>query len=183
MTVTHTVVLTYLLRTKQKIFFCALPLQPHAETKEKQLNAWKSLILEYYRTTKQAVVDIREIDSSPLFNNTSINRKLPSEVVLIILEELYKSGNAIPLDKSKQRWLVYWHTLEEWGEIIYNWAQENGFAGSVCTLFELTQGENTTDQEFYGLDSDVLIRSLRTLEASKKAELIIFDDNQGVKFF
>jgi len=59
---------------------------------------------------------------------------------------LGKSGNATPLDKTKQRWLVYWHTLEEWGDIIYNWAQENGFVGSVCTLFELTQGEDTTDQ-------------------------------------
>jgi len=66
--------------------------------------------------------------------------------VLIILEELGKSGNASPLDKNKQRWLVYWHTLEEWGDIIYNWAQENGFVGSVCTLFELTQGEDTTEQ-------------------------------------
>lgn len=64
----------------------------------------------------------------------------------MILEELGKSGNASPLDKTKQRWLVYWHTLEEWGDIIYNWAQENGFIGSVCTFFELTQGEDTTEQ-------------------------------------
>jgi len=62
------------------------------------------------------------------------------------LEELGKSGNASPLDKTKQRWLVYWHTLEEWGDIIYNWAQENGFTGSVCTFFELTQGEDTSEQ-------------------------------------
>lgn len=66
--------------------------------------------------------------------------------MLVILEELEKSGNASPLDKTKQRWLVYWHTLEEWGDIIYNWAQANGFIGSVCTLYELTQGENTTEE-------------------------------------
>lgn len=75
--------------------------------------------------------------------------ELPSDVVLLILEELLKSGNASPLDKSRQRWLVYWHTLEEWGEIIYNWAQENGFIGSVCTLYELTQGEDTAEQGMY----------------------------------
>lgn len=72
--------------------------------------------------------------------------KLAPEVVSLILEELMKSGNATPFDKTKQRWLVYWHTLEEWGDIIYNWAQEKGFIGSVCTLFELNQGEDTTDQ-------------------------------------
>ncbi|XP_076283304.1 vacuolar protein sorting 25 [Lasioglossum baleicum] len=158
-------------------------LQPHMDTRAKQIAAWKGLILEYYRVTKQSSVDIREAHSSPLFNNAAINRKLPSEVVLLVLEELAKSGNASPVDKGKQRWLVYWHTLEEWGEMIYNWAQEKGFIGSVCTLFELTQGEDTPDQEFYGLDTEVLIRALKTLEASKKAELILFDDNQGVKFF
>jgi hypothetical protein len=71
--------------------------------------------------------------------NSMITGRLPSEAVLMILEELGKSGNASPLDKTKQRWLVYWHTLEEWGDIIYNWEQENGFIGSVCTLFELTR--------------------------------------------
>ena len=158
-------------------------LQPHVDTRAKQIAAWKSLVLEYYRITKQAIVDVREVHTNPLFNNTNINRRLPSEAVLVILEELGKSGNASPLDKSKQRWLIYWHTLEEWGDIIYNWAQESGFNGSVCTLFELTQGEDTTEQEFHGLDTEVLIRSLRMLEIAKKAELILFDDNQGVKFF
>jgi len=35
--------------------------------------------------------------------------RLPSEL-LLILEEF---GNVSPIDKTKQRWLVYWHTLEE----------------------------------------------------------------------
>ncbi|XP_053985751.1 vacuolar protein-sorting-associated protein 25 [Hylaeus anthracinus] len=158
-------------------------LQPHTDIRAKQLAAWKSLILEYHRVTKQSIIDIREVHSSPLFNNSAINRKLPSEVVLLALEELAKSGNASPLDKSKERWLVYWHTLEEWGEIIYNWAQEKGLTGSVCTLFELTQGEDTITEEFHGLDTEVLVKALKTLEANKKAELILSDDNKGVKFF
>ncbi|XP_063991069.1 vacuolar protein-sorting-associated protein 25 [Diachasmimorpha longicaudata] len=158
-------------------------LQPHDETKEKQLSAWTSLVLDYYKATKQSVLDVREIHSTRLFNNSEIKRKLSVDAVQLILENLSKSGNASPLDKSKQRWLVHWHTLDEWGEIIYNWAQENGFVGSVCTLFELTQGDNTVDQEFYGLDNEVVTRALKTLESQGKAELIFFDDNQGVKFF
>lgn len=157
------------------ILFYYFRLQPHADTRAKQIAGWKSLMLEYYRNTKQSIVDVRELHTNPLFHNTNINRilllnyteicsyaniqttirkifnniiigQLSSEAVLLILEELAKSGNACPLDKTKQRWLVYWHTLEEWGDIIYNWAQENGFVGSVCTLFELTQGEDTTEQ-------------------------------------
>lgn len=56
------------------INFCSL--QPHTDTRAKQIAAWKSLILEYYRVTKQAIVDVREVHSSPLFNNVAINRIL-----------------------------------------------------------------------------------------------------------
>jgi hypothetical protein len=35
--------------------------------------------------------------------------------------------------------------------------------------------------EFHGLDTEVMVKILQTLEASKKSEL--FNDNQGVKFF
>ena len=37
--------------------------------------------------------------------------------------------------------------------------------------------------EFHGLDKDVLIQALRTLEAERKAELMEFDGSEGVKFF
>lgn len=142
------------------------------------------------------------------YMKTHILGKLSTEVVQIILEELTKTNNAVPLDKTKQRWLISWHTLEEWADIIYNWAQTNGFIGSVCTLYELAHGENTIEEgmdiffvipkilpsftnifydfsnsEFYGLDNEVLIRSLKVLEMSKKAEMILFDGNEGVKFF
>ncbi|XP_011305258.1 vacuolar protein-sorting-associated protein 25 [Fopius arisanus] len=158
-------------------------LQPHSETQQKQLMTWTSLVLDYYRATKQSVLDIREMYATPLFNNTEIKRKLSIEVVQLILDSLLKSGKASPLDKSKQRWLIYWHTLDEWGETIYNWAQMNGLIGSVCTLFELIQGDNTVDEEFFGLDTEVVTRALKTLESQGKAELMFFDDNQGVKFF
>lgn len=58
----------------QLSLYCRL--QPHAETRVKQIEAWKSLILEYFKTTKQTTLDVREIHSSPLFNNTSIDRIL-----------------------------------------------------------------------------------------------------------
>lgn len=57
-----------------------------------------------------------------------------------------KTGRAAPLDKSKNIWEVYWHSLDEWGNLVYNWACNNGMNNSVCTLFELREGENTVDQ-------------------------------------
>jgi len=37
--------------------------------------------------------------------------------------------------------------------------------------------------DFHGLENWLLVRALKTLEQQKKAELISFDGNEGVKFF
>lgn len=124
--------------------FCRL--QPNAETKSKQLLAWKTLILDYFKSTKQTVLDINEAQRSPLFSNSSINRKLPLDAITYVLEDMAKTGNAAPIDKSKMKWEIYWHSLDEWGNMIYGWASDNGMNNTVCTLFEIVEGDNSTDQ-------------------------------------
>ncbi|XP_059480146.1 vacuolar protein-sorting-associated protein 25 [Neocloeon triangulifer] len=158
-------------------------IQPHSETRAKQLLAWRSLVLDYFKQTKESVLDVREVQNTPLFFNSKINRKLPQEGVMMILADLQTTGNAEPLDKTKNRWLIFWRTPEEWGKLLYNWAQSRGMTNSVCTLFELVAGDDTTDEEFYGLDMDVVVKAIRTLEMEKKAEIMMFDDSHGVKFF
>lgn len=100
-----------------------------------------------------------------------------------ILTDLERTGNAAALDKNKNRWEVYWHSLEEWGAIIYNYVSEKGFTGSVMTLYELCEGEDSTGEEFHGLDHGVVVKALKTLEGQGKCELIIGDGVEGVKFF
>ncbi|KPJ00329.1 PREDICTED: vacuolar protein-sorting-associated protein 25 [Papilio xuthus] len=158
-------------------------IQPHAETRAKQLEAWQQLITDYLKTTKQSTIDVRESQNCPLFNNATINRKLSQESLLIILEEMGKTGRAAPVDKSKNVWEVYWHSLDEWGNMLYNWASSNGLNNTVCTLFEIREGDNTVGEEFHGLDMNVLIKALKALEVKGRCELMEFDDNQGVKFF
>lgn len=55
--------------------------------------------------------------------------------------------------------------------------------GTVCTLFEITNGDMSTDQEFHELDAGVLLKAIKLLEQAGKCEHISFDDNEGVKFF
>lgn len=75
---------------------------------------------------------------------------MSQESVLIVLEHMAKRGKAAPLDKSETVWEVYWHSLDEWGNMVYSWACNNGMNNSVCTLFELREGENTVDEgNFY----------------------------------
>ena len=49
-------------------------LQTNLDTRSKQLEAWCDLVLAYYRHIKGFTMDINEAQTSPLFNNTKINR-------------------------------------------------------------------------------------------------------------
>lgn len=155
-------------------------LQPNEETRKKQLEAWRDIVLVYNRKTRTCIIDIQEADSTPLFFNAAISRKLSPEGISAVLEMLHKNGNAEPIDKTKIRWYIYWHTLAEWADIFYQHAQENGLNNSVCTLYELV---NTPDKEFTGLNEEVVIKILEQLQKDGKAELIQLDDSYGVKFF
>lgn len=159
-------------------------LQPQAETRAKQVSAWKSLILDYCRQSKTFIIDVREAGQLPLFNNSTINRKLEKSVIISILSELQKNGNAFTTDnKNKYRWEIYWHTLDEWASLIYDYVANKGFQNSVLTLYELTQSDDVQEEEFYGLHNDILFKALKLLESKKKCELIVDDEYQGVKFF
>lgn len=146
------------------------------------MRTWAELLLKYHKHINQSNLNIND-DASPLFNNQGINRHLPLDGRLLVLEELEKTQHAAALDKKRNQWEIYWYTLDEWANLLYKWAGENALIGSVCTLYEITNGDDTIGQEFHGLDESVLLKALQQLEQNGKCELISFDDNQGVKFF
>ncbi len=50
-------------------------LQPHRETRKKQLDAWRSIVLDYCQRKGLSVVDVNEIAKSDLFVNKEIKYK------------------------------------------------------------------------------------------------------------
>ena len=136
---------------------------------------------DYCRRNGLTTIDVREISSSPLFNNITIKRRLSDESISHVLEDLQSRGNLEWLDKSKKRAYIYWRSPEEWGSLIYTYVKDRGMVNTVCTFYELTEGADSVEQQFHGLESDLLIKSLKTLEIQRKAE--IFPDDEGVKFF
>lgn len=157
-------------------------MQPHQETFRKQMEAWRSMVLDYCRRRGLTLVDVGELSASPLFNNTAIKRRLNDDFVVAILEDLKVRGNLEWVDpKTKKRAHVYWRSPEEWGALIYEYVRANGLTNTVCTFYELTEGSDTVGQKFHGLDTELLVKSLKVLELQKKAEL--FPNDEGVKFF
>lgn len=55
----------------------------------------------------------------------------------------------------------------------------------VLTVWEIQNGEDSEGQEFFGLETKILLKALRALEAQGKAEVFsgTSDENLGVKFF
>lgn len=158
-------------------------LQPNLTTRQKQIETWASLVLAYCQHNKVFTLDLVEAQQSPLFNNSKINRKLSSEGVGAVLDHLDKHGHIEWLEKQKRRCRILWRTTEQWAKLIYDWAHASGLLNSVCTLYELTSGEDTADEAFHGLDQDVLRKALRHLESEGRAQLLSVGSDEGVKFF
>ena len=111
--------------------------------------------------------------------------RLTTEQIVFFLDALAAQGNVEWKDKGKTRAFVYFRTPAQWGAQIYEWAMSQGKGNTVCTLFEIAQGEDSAGTEFHGLDTDTLVKALRSLEKDRKAELFASAsaDQMGVKFF
>ena len=73
--------------------------------------------------------------------------QLPVEGVIRVLESLREQNRIEWMDpKTRKQCLVYWRTLEEWANLIYKYVQDSGLTNTVCTLFELTSGDDTKKQ-------------------------------------
>lgn len=55
----------------------------------------------------------------------------------------------------------------------------------MCTVYEIQEGEDAENEEFYQIDSDTLMKALQQLERDGKAQIFAgtSKDNLGVKFF
>ena len=161
-------------------------IQPNLDTRAKQIEAWGSIILSYYKYNKLYRLDLTEAQSHVLFNNPSINRKLSRDGILLVLEALEKTGH-IEWDnpKEKKKCYLMWRTPEEWSELVYDWVNANGMTDTVCTLFELHSGEDTVGEEFHNIDINVLRKALQILERRGKAQIFTGENpkEEGVKFF
>jgi len=158
-------------------------IQPNLESRKKQLEAWCSLVLAYQKHKRQYNLDVNEAQGSELFFNKQLDRRLNLDAIYTVLEELRKRGNLEWKDKARSSCSLLWRSPAQWGQLIYSWISSRAMTNTVCTLFELSESDESEGTEFHGLDKDLLLKALKTLEADGKAEIIDFDGNEGVKFF
>ncbi|GKA98960.1 vacuolar protein sorting-associated protein 25 [Tanacetum coccineum] len=160
----------------------SLRLQPVRETREKQIQLWKELILDYCRTQKIFVIGLEQ--DFPLFSNPAIERSLNHEAREAFLSALVSDGRAEWMDKNRRQCLILWHRIKDWADLILNFVKENGLEDSVMTVDEIRTGIESRGTDIHGMDRTVLLRALKLLE--NKGKLAIFKgtsaDDEGVNY-
>ncbi len=160
--------------------------QPTLQTRQAQLRKWSILVQTYCRHHRIHELSIIDALDTPLFYNAVLKRRLSLKDAKEVIDHMASSegderADWVSPDKASA-W-VWWRKPEEWANLIAAWVEESGQKGTILTLYELVQGESTEQQEFHGLDSRVLLKSMNTLVKKGKAQVFGTEDQQGVKFF
>ncbi|KAK6923125.1 ESCRT-II complex, Vps25 subunit [Dillenia turbinata] len=160
-------------------------LQPVRDTREKQVQLWKELILDYCRTQKIFVIALDE--EFPLFSNPvieSIAGSLNHEARQAFLSALVSEGRAEWMHKGHRKCLILWHRIQDWADSIVQFVKDNGLEDTVMTVEEIRSGVESRGTELHGIDRTILMRALKLLE--NKGKLVIFKgssaDDEGIKF-
>jgi hypothetical protein len=139
-------------------------IQPVQITRQKQLDLWKDLLLEYHMKRNIHSMTLAEF---PYFENQTINRKLNREGILAVIQHMIDSGkkllkcnwppNHLPClsqiwlgnaewqDGNLSRVRIIWRTPEALAADIYSWARSNMYIGNIFTIYELLNNEDYSD--------------------------------------
>ncbi|KAI9367934.1 ESCRT-II complex subunit-domain-containing protein [Aspergillus egyptiacus] len=165
-------------------------LQPNSTTRAVQLQRWSHLIQSWCRHHRIYKLALVEAIESPLFRNAELRKQLSLSDARTVLDWMCKGEEeggggrrAEWVDGGKTMVWIWWRRPEEWAAIISEWVENTGQKNVVLTVYELIEGEATISQEWHGMDTDVMLRSLNVLVKQGKAQVFGSEGQEGVKFF
>ncbi|KAI4660509.1 hypothetical protein J4E90_006077 [Alternaria incomplexa] len=174
-------------------------LQPVASTRSSQLASWSTLIQSYCRHNRIFTLSLIDALPTPLFTNTTLRRSLSLRDAKAIITYMAspEGGNRaefINTSSSKKAkageeseggkaW-IYWRRPEEWAAALEEWVERTGQKGTVLTLYEIVEGDASRREEFFGMDLELLQRSLGVCVKRGRAQVFgSGGEGEGVKFF
>lgn len=159
-------------------------LQSSPETRNKQLQLWSQYVVDYCRSHKISELQLATAAASPLFSNSTINRKLSSTDIIVVLDTVASNGYGKWLVSDKSSFAITEHTITELSSYIYKWADQYGAINTISTLEEIVSGVDSQGTQFHGLPYAVVYTALQHLEETGRCALFEGDDlpSLGVKF-
>lgn len=141
---------------------------------------WSNFIMDYARINILHIIHIEEESAKYPFNNKVIDKRLDRKQMKTIGDYIVAQELGVWWDRKKIRLRLYWRTLDEWADIIYEWAIKTGRIATsdrVMTIYDITQ----TDQPWSTIPRDDLVRIFEIMKekgyiewADKKKKAIAF---------
>ncbi|HUT82465.1 MAG TPA: hypothetical protein VMZ29_14785 [Candidatus Bathyarchaeia archaeon] len=141
---------------------------------------WSNFLMEYARINIMHIIHIEEERAKFPFNNKQAKKKLDREQLEIIGDYIVAQEMGIWWDKKKIRLRLYWRTLDEWADIIYEWSIKTGRAAGaerVMTLLDIQQANqpwSTIPQEDLNRIFEIMKNKGYIEWADKKKSAIAF---------
>ncbi|ORY15556.1 ESCRT-II complex subunit-domain-containing protein, partial [Clohesyomyces aquaticus] len=172
-------------------------LQPVSGTRTSQLQSWSTLIQSYCRHHRLFALSLIDALSTPLFHNATLRRKLSLRDARAIISWMASAEGG-----SRAEWIstsnkkakataaeeeeggkcyIYFRRPEEWASLLEEWVERTGQKGTVLTLYEITESDATRKEEFWGMDEDLLRKSLGVCVKRGKAQIFGGEGSEGVK--
>ncbi len=158
------------LEEKRYIFMYSIP---NKKTDLKDYESWKSewskVLFDYARYAILHILYLRQSEAEKPFSNFEDRKQALEEIA----EELVKKEQAEWLSKSKEKLRVYWKSLDNWAEEIYDWAMEISPLEPIL-IFEIRE----SNKAFSKLPNDDIIKIFKMLEKEKRGKIIRLEDDQ-----
>ncbi len=158
------------LEEKRYVFMFSLP---NKKTNLKDYESWKSewskVLFDYARYAILHILYLRKLESDKPFSNFEDR----NSALKILAEELVNKEQAEWLSKSKEKLRVYWKSLDNWAEDIYDWAMEISPLEPIL-IFEIRE----SNKAFNTLPNNDIIKIFKILEKDKRGQIIKLDDGQ-----
>ncbi len=129
-------------------------------------NDWAKYVLEWAEALIIHIISVNEMLSKDLF------RKLSGEDLIDVLEYMCNNNWCKWWDKKKTLVRIYWKSLEEWKDIIWNYGINHGFYISVWDLINAKEAFSTIPREELEFMLNALVKEKRAVWADKKTKTI-----------
>lgn len=160
----------WLEETRYEYMYSAPEKKKNEKDYESWLDEWGKVIFDYARMSILHVIYTRKLNSEKPFNKME-NR---DGAIAAIAQKLIDQNIGTWKNKKKKEAVrIYWKSLDEWGDEIFDWARKNAKTDPILT-FELRE----SGEMFADLPKGDITRIFKRLEKEGKGQVIKMDDGE-----
>ena len=146
---------------------------PNKKTNTKDYESWKNewlkVLFDYARYAILHILYLRKMHTVKPFANFEDRATAIREIAQALVDK----KEAEWLSKSKEKLRVYWKSLDNWAEDIYDWAMEISPLEPIL-IFEIRE----SNQEFSNLPREDILKIFKMLENDRRGKIIELEDGQ-----